>query len=147
MLLKVRGLHCPYDYQIHEVAEIGESEPGIQERPEYCIPLGETEWPEDVKERVSRFYMRIGIEDPLKQKLVERTARAFMYDIDAPEKGVDWDMLVDYFDWEATAWEASQQEDEDNPAVKRSHALQRRAEKVYGGYFFHYMVYTEDGYY
>ena len=66
MLLKVRGLHCPYDYQIHEFWEQGEND-GSHERPDYRVSLGEAPWPRDVKEKIVGRYKQIGIEDPFKQ--------------------------------------------------------------------------------
>ena len=41
------------------------------------IPLGETDWPDHVKKEICDFFREAGVEDPMKQKLVEPGLRGF----------------------------------------------------------------------
>jgi len=79
----------------------------------------------------------------MSQKLVEPHAIAFggrdenwNYDMSL----VNWDMAVEYFTWEATAWKAGQGDEE---AARRSHALQDKAIEKYDFLFNHRPVYAD----
>ncbi|MEE4377804.1 MAG: hypothetical protein V2J55_09885, partial [Candidatus Competibacteraceae bacterium] len=70
-------------------------------------PLGDVLWPQDVKNKIHDIFKAIGVADPWRQKLVEPYAIVFggrdndgSYDL----ADVDWEMVVDYFRWEASAW-------------------------------------------
>ena len=109
MLLKVKGLSVKERLTLHEFTnDPPEGDPWGRKRPKHLITLGETPWPDAVKEDIAKSFKQIGVEDPLQQKLVEPHARAFggkdndgAYDL----SGVDWAMVMDYFRWEAAAWD------------------------------------------
>lgn len=103
MLLYVKGLAINDDLSMHVF--------GFEKRPKpsHLSPVGETLWPDYVKKEISRLFKEIGVEDPLKQKLVEPFALAFggndndgAYDLE----NVNWEMVMDYFKWESSAWTA-----------------------------------------
>jgi len=114
---------------------------------EHLIPLGETKWPEPVKDRVADIFKEIGIKYPLKQKLVEPFACAFGgikddsgdYKLDS----VNWEYVVDYFRWEA---QAISEKDAGNESHLRARELQEQALKKYGSIFHHYLVYANPDY-
>jgi hypothetical protein len=100
----------PVDLAIHCV--FPRSHPGIKilqhnVKPDSLIPLEDTPWPNEVKRKIVDIMKGIGIPDPMSQKLVEPYAIAFggddpggAYDLSK----VDWEMVVDYFIWEAASW-------------------------------------------
>jgi len=110
---------------------------------EHLIPLGETKWPESIKDKIANMYKEIGIEYPLKQKLVEPFAWAFggIKDDSGDYKfdKVNWEYAVDYFRWETQA--ISQEYDNDEFHL-RARELQEQASRKYGSIFLHYLVYA-----
>lgn len=107
------------------------------ERPKHLVQLGKSMWPKEVIVKIVEIFGAIGIPDPLSQKLVEPFAYAFggkKVEGEADFKAVNWEMVTDYFEWEA----ASHSRD-----MKKIKKLQRQAEKKYGGIFSHYFVYEE----
>ena len=145
MFLEIDGLTLPDRLKIEcfEENPSGGEWADYRRRPKEWIPLGETAWPDEVKAQIVEFYKAIGVEDPLRQKLVEPYAKCFggrnrdgAYDLD----GVNWDAVVDYFRFEARSITA--QTDDDRAVLE---AMQAEAVEKYGGRLpMHYMVYGED---
>ena len=135
MLLKVKGLSVKPDLLIHEFGD------RCWPKPKHLSPLGETMWPEWVKGAIAERFRAIGVEDPLRQKLVEPFALAFggknadgAYDLDR----VDWQKVVDYFTWEASAWGIDSDEKE-----KAHRVLVDQMKAKWGGVFNHQVVYSD----
>jgi hypothetical protein len=102
--------------------------------------LDKTPFPAEVKNQIVEAFKKIGVENPLQQKLVEPYAIYFGgHDKDGEYEysNVNWDKVIDYFEYEAASLSGD---------AKRAIALQKRANKKYGHEFFHYAVY-EDGKY
>jgi hypothetical protein len=79
--------------------------------------------------------------DPLKQKLVEPQALAFGGGLRNEANNfnhVNWQMLMDYFHWEALTYAGEQ---------KSAEWLQEDAVRKYGRPFIHYEVYKTGNYY
>jgi len=142
MLLSVNGLSSRPRLKLHEVTDTPiKGDPWRTRRPKNVIPLGETIWPDEVKKRIAQVFIKIGVEDPYRQKLVEPYAKVFggkdddgAYDL----KAVDWIKLVDYFTWEAAAW------DNDTPAKEKALlSMVANIRKKYGGMFNHQQVYHD----
>jgi hypothetical protein len=141
MFLHIEGIEVPKKLMYHVCFDDGRK--FFYFKPEYVIPLGETQWPDPVKDEVVNIFRVIGIEQPLRQKLVEPFAAAFggkkevsgVYNLEK----VNWEQLVDYFRWESQA--ISSQADNDEFEV-RAEALQARAVKKYGSRFLRYLVYA-----
>ncbi len=72
---------------------------GEENRFQDLIPLGETDWPDEVKKEISDFFREAGVSDPMRQKLVEPSLKGFR-STDS-EGNVDWDDVVAYFKYEA----------------------------------------------
>lgn len=103
-------------------------------KPDHLMTLGSTQWPDEVKHEIVEIFKGIGVVSPLKQKLVEPYAIVFggrRKEGESGLSGVNWEMVVDYFTWEAAAMTDR----------KQSEKLQDEAEKKYGGIFSHYAVY------
>ncbi len=73
------------------------------DKPDYVVPLKDAAWPEEVKAKIVDLFKKNGIKDPLSMKLVEPYAIVFggrddngAYNL----AGVNWEMVVDYFEWE-----------------------------------------------
>jgi hypothetical protein len=133
MLLKVKGLGVNPDLRIHEFDQ--------KRRPKHLSPLGETTWPEWVKGVIVERFHAIGVEDPLRQKLVEPFALAFggrnndgAYDL----ARVDWQKVVHYFTWEASTWGIDSDEKE-----AAHQALNAKMKAKWGGAFNHQVVYSD----
>lgn len=112
-----------------------------KDRPEHLITLGDTLWPEPVKLKIAQTFKDIGVENPMRQKLVEPYCRGFgghdnygEYDLE----NVNWEYLVDYFIWEASAWMADTEED-----VKKHYKLVDKMKAKWGGPFSHYAAYQD----
>lgn len=135
MFLFIEGMEYPDWTAGHKVREGVKEWQGLKES--WVCPLGETFWPDEIKQKVSAIYKKVGIPDPLKQKLVEPFAGSFggrnIEGVPVLTK-VNWDALVDYFEWESAAISGNR---------AKSEKLQARAEKKYGGIFFHYNVYVD----
>ena len=112
------------------------------QKPKHLIPLGDAMWPDAVKEDIAQQFKRIGVEDPMRQKLVEPLAIAFGGEWgDGKYKlaKVDWGMVMDYFRWEASAWD---RDSEEKTAAHR--ALISDIKAKYGGFpFNHHNTYTD----
>lgn len=129
MLLKVEGLSCNNVY-----AEF--------ERPKHLVPLGDSLWPEGIKNTVNRIFKKIGVEDPMRQKLVEPFARVFggrERDGISDLEDVNWDKVVDYFRWEASAWTRLRSKENELAHDKLIDEIWER----WGGCFSHQMVYSD----
>lgn len=146
MLLEVKGLKIPNQHRMHLFfSDLPREHPKY--KPNHLTPLGDTPWPEDVKAKIVEYFKAIGIQDPLRQKLVEPYALAFggrdedgRYLLDF----VDWHKLVDYFQWEANEWLANHQLNNNiEEAYERALKLQQKALGKYGGYYSHYFVYGD----
>lgn len=134
MFLKIKGMELPDFAAAHTVSEGVDEWKGL--KASWVCPLGETFWPDDIKQKVSDIYKKVGIADPLKQKLVEPFAGCFggknQEGVPVFSK-VNWNALLDYFEWEAA---------EISENKVKAQKLQDKAEKKYGGIFFHYNVYV-----
>lgn len=105
------------------------------DKPDYVVPLGDSGWPEEVKQKLVDLFKKNGIKDPLSMKLVEPYAIIFGGRDDNGAynfAGVNWEMVVDYFEWEIT----SMQGDPD----KIGEAMDR-AMKKFGTHYSHKGVY------
>jgi hypothetical protein len=128
MLLKVKGLKL--SRPIHQ----------FDEKPKHLSTLGEVAWPEGVKKVIAGLFSAIGVEDPYRQKLVEPYALAFdgrNNDGDYDLEDVNWEMLIDYFRWEASAWSRNSDGDEQHDA------LVQEIKDKWGGMFNHQFVYSD----
>lgn len=104
------------------------------DKPDHLVPLKSALWPDKVKEKITAIFKAIGVPNPMEQKLVEPHARVFGGICDENQSildDVDWEMLVDYFEWEAAALTDRE----------KSEALQEKCLKKRGGIFSHYQVY------
>ncbi|MBN1625288.1 MAG: hypothetical protein JW944_02085 [Deltaproteobacteria bacterium] len=142
MFLHIDGIEVPKHLMYHVCFNDGRKL--FYNMPENLIPLGETEWPETVKGMIEEIFRQIGIEQPLRQKLVEPYACAF-----GGIKGssgecklgkVNWDQLVDYFRWEAQTISSREANDE---FEIRAGELQEQALVKYGSKFVRYIVYAD----
>jgi hypothetical protein len=142
LFLKVKDLEMPKDLEWCALTNRADAAPDdpwaeIEGVPDNLVPMGKADWPVEVKKEIAQAFMEIGLEDPLRQKLVEPYAVAFggeprngAYDF----TGVNWEMAVEYFKYEAANY--------DFPVDhEKIEAMQQAAEKKYGGRFFHYSVY------
>lgn len=105
------------------------------------VTLRHSLWPEDVKAAVVEAFAQYGQERVLDVKLVEPFAIAFGgRDVNGtPDHSkTDWELLKDYFRWEAAALLTEKTGGE---GAALSHALQEAALKKHGHYFNHYQVY------
>jgi len=91
--------------------------------PEHLTTLEKADFPEEVKTTIVKLYKAIGVENPLKQKIVEPTGSAF---------NGDYDKMLMYFRWEAQTHEDNREQAEE---------LQAQAFERYGHIFNHYAVY------
>lgn len=108
------------------------------------MTLDKVPWPEKVKAAIVKAYKGTGFEDPLQQKLVEPYALAFggeRRDGEYDFKAVDWQCVIDYFNWEAIGIEAGRTDDE--ALTQQTFALNRAAQKKYGFSFHPYQVYHD----
>jgi hypothetical protein len=141
MFIDINGIKFPKKLLFHVCLNNGQK--AFYHIPDHLIPLGETKWPKSVKDKIVKIYQEIGIEEPLKQKLVEPLAWAFggIKDIsgDYNLDKVNWEYVVDYFKWEALAISEEADNDEFHQRAKE---LQERATKKYGSIFLHYLVYA-----
>ena len=129
MLLKVKGLKS--NPRLHE----------FDERPKHLWTLGRAPWPKGVKQQIARLFKAIGIVNPMRQKLVEPHALAFggHDSVDGFDlSDVNWELVVDYFTWEASAW------GRDSASKDKAHrALNEQMDEKYGAPFNHQIVYTD----
>lgn len=142
MILEIPGITVPDDVTPHVVYSpvSGESDKGRARagllKPRHLVPLGDAQWPKDVIEHIEAVFKAIGIEDPRRQKLIEPYARVFNGVVDGSGEykldAVNWQIVKDYFAWEAAAWT--------DPA--RAKALQEKAREDHGFIFSHHGVYA-----
>jgi len=131
MFLKVKGFKLPDKLQ--EIAVNDLRDPTASD----LVPLERSGWPEEVKADIVLAFKEIGLESPLRQKLVEPYALSFGGQDDNGEAllgDVKWDKVTLYFQWEAASWGGKQEEAE---------AFQQKAIKKYGHRFNHYSAYDE----
>lgn len=128
-----------YNKNLPNFAMIGSYKEGLPVnkggKPFYLCTLNDTLWGNEVKEKIAKFYKNVGVQDPLNQKLVEPYAGAFggqNKEGVADLSKVNWEMLVDYFKWEALAIS-----DNHTKAAK----VYKEAEKKHNISFSHYYVY------
>lgn len=95
---------------------------GEENRFQDLVPLGETDWPEEVKREISAFFKKVGVADPYKQKLVEPSLSGFK--LRGADGGIDWEDVVAYFKYEALTVLITQDKD-----------TRRQAEKLYSEFF------------
>ncbi|OEU70714.1 MAG: hypothetical protein BA863_14605 [Desulfovibrio sp. S3730MH75] len=86
------------------------------------IPLGETNWPEHVKIEICAFFKDAGVDNPLKQKLVEPGLQGFRHK--ATNDEIDWDDVIAYFKYEALS-----------VLVMHDKNFKEKAEKLYKEFF------------
>jgi hypothetical protein len=138
MFLEIEGLKLPDYALLHTVYSGIEIWKGG--KPSWATPLGETFWTDEEKKKVTDIFKRAGIPDPMKQKLVEPFAIAFggKNKEGVPDLSkVNWEALIEFFEWESY----SIQKTKESKAI--SEKLQNKAEKKWGGIFFHYLVYED----
>jgi hypothetical protein len=131
MFLKVKGLKITNENGLYE----------FKERPVHLRTLGRAPWPKGVKQAISRLYKEIGVQNPMRQKLVEPYAFAFGgrnndggFDFDE----VNWELAIDYFTWEASA------QNRYSEAREKAHdALNEQIIEKYGAPFNHQFVYCD----
>ena len=102
-----------------------------------------------MKDKINQIFKSIGVKNPLKQKLVEPRATYFGGQPDRNFDRVDWDMVVDYFEYEAASYATNIPMGtgaDQKLKRKRVKDLQDRAERKYGHIFFHYSVYADGRY-
>jgi hypothetical protein len=140
MILDVKGLKYPEEMTIHLMADrnaLSEDDPwyDFAVMPKHLLVLGDAKWPADVKSRIVEAYKLVGLESPLRQKVVEPLAIAFggrkhegEYRLDY----VNWEKLVDYYTFEAASISRN---------IERAQKLQDEAKAKYGHIFNHYNVY------
>lgn len=103
--------------------------------PRGFVPLEKSMWPTEVMESITQTFRAIGVPDPMKQKLVHPAACCFggkMMDNVLDLSGVDWEAVIDYYQYEAAAWM------EEWGEVDK---LQKAALEKYGCEFSHVAVY------
>lgn len=121
----------PSDLMIHAFRDGAQNE-WEGKKPDQLIPLGQSAWPDEIKQRIAEIFKAVGCPDPLRQKLVEPRARVFGGRRDRVDLSkVNWGLAIDYFTWEAASMTDR----------KKAEALQKKAKKKYGGIFSHYRVY------
>jgi hypothetical protein len=117
------------------------------DQPDEVILLGETAWPDKVKQKIVKILEAHGIKDPLNHKLVEPHAIVFggrdrntgVYDLSK----VNWEKLVDYFEYETTVKTAN---DPAYPnAVHRIGVLQRKSMRKFKCTYTHRGMYGDEG--
>ncbi len=138
MILDIAGYKLRPELGIHAVSD-APLRKGVYptQRPKYLVPLEEANWPSEVVSRVVKAYTAVGLQNPLKQKLVEPSAIVFggKYSEGVTDlTSVNWDMVGDYFEWEAQAAVGNYDE---------SVALQKKAKAKWGGIWSHRQVYIE----
>ena len=138
MFLQIDGLKLP------DFAMINTRKEGIEEwkggKPHWATPLVETFWPDDVKKKITDIFKKVGIPDPMRQKLVEPFAVCFGGENKegVPDLSkVNWEALVEFFEWESFSIQGTK------ASRAMSEKLQDKAEKKWGGTFFHYDVYQD----
>ena len=139
MFIKEPGLAFPDGARSMEVLPVDPQNPSPREKPDYLVPLGQAQWPEKVTSEIADIFRNVGLENPLKQKLVEPSARAFIIDYSSNLDGlenVNWEFAVDYFKHEAISLFDSKNED------KRKKQLDHMYEK-HGTLVRHYDVYSD----
>jgi hypothetical protein len=85
------------------------------------VPLGETDWPEEVKKEISDFFSQAGVSNPLTQKLVEPTLKGFK---SKNKDSIDWDDVIAYFKYEALS-----------VLIMHDPKFKERAEQLYRDFF------------
>jgi hypothetical protein len=134
MFLEVPGFMLPTDMRIHAVTDRPPLGTWGGERPKHLIPLGESSWPDEIKQAIVKIFNAKGLSDPMRQKIIEPMARVFggmKTDGAIDLLRVNWELVVDYFTWEA----------ESIMHTNKAKKLQKQAKKKYGGIFSHYRVY------
>lgn len=129
MFVKVENTEVP--------DELGVFVQQVRQVPKHLCPLDQSGWPESIIEHIEKIYKAYGIETPRKQKLVEPFALVFggKKDDGANDfSNVNWDMALDYFEWEAAAMFY----DDDDPEYRK---IRNKVVDKYGGVFSHYQVY------
>ncbi|WP_291328434.1 hypothetical protein [Desulfovibrio sp. UCD-KL4C] len=86
------------------------------------IPLGDTNWPENVKKEICDFFKDAGVDDPMKQKLVEPALEGFRRKENGDE--IDWEDVVAYFKYEALS-----------VLIMHDKKFKAKAEKLYNEFF------------
>lgn len=147
MLVKVKGLYVKPRLKIHQFTDepvTGKPVEGkrwYDRRPKHLSTLGDAMWPEAVKEDIAQQFIRIGVEDPYRQKLVEPFAIEFGGENDDGAyklENVNWELCMDYFRWEASAW------DRDTDEKDKAHkALVAEIRAKYGRMFNHHNTYSD----
>jgi len=141
MFLHIDGIEVPKKLIYHVCFNDGRKL--FYHMPEHLIPLGDTTWPDQAKDKIVKIFQEIGIEQPLRQKLVEPFAFAFGGVKDSSGgcilDKVNWEYLVDYFRWEA---QTISSQDDDDEFERKAKELQEQACKKYGSRFLRYLVYV-----
>jgi hypothetical protein len=145
MFIHIKELEFPKKLLFHVCSNDGHNT--FYYMTEHLISLGETRWPESVKGEIENIFKEIGIEEPLRQKLVEPFACAFggIKDDSGDYKfdKVNWEHVVDYFRWEALSISGEVSSDD---FYLKARELQDQASKKYGSKFLHYLVYANPDY-
>lgn len=152
MFLRTKGLKIPDYLQMWSFdAQPSKGPMGFMSgKPKHLVPLGDTPWPEDVKADIVAIFKELGVENPLKQKLVEPYAKCFggrdnsgEYDL----ADVNWEMAMDYFKVEVAQYALNglETDSEYEDSLDEIEALQRKAEAKYGDRFNHRFVYEKRG--
>jgi hypothetical protein len=134
MSLEVPGFMLPRDMRIGAVTDRPALGTWGGERPKHLIPLEQSSWPDEIKEAIVKIFMAKGLSEPMRQKIIEPMARVFggmKTDGAIDLSGVNWELVVDYFTWEA----------ESIMHTDKAKKLQKQAKKKYGKIFSHYQVY------
>lgn len=130
MYLKLKGKKLPYNALGFATDETN--------RPRHLVPLGKSMWPKEQVARLITLFKNAGIPEPLTQKLVEPVAYYFggVEKDGVPDvSGVNWEKMVDYFEWEIAAVL------KDDRA--KATALQEQAKKKWKHLFSHYAAWED----
>jgi len=140
MILEIEGVVIPDCYKLHSYTNAPVKDGVLfAHAPKWVMPLGKAGWPSDVVDRIAEVFASRGLPKPLETKLVEPYAIIFggeYLDDERDLSSVNWEMVVDYFTWEAHAQGGQ-------GCYEEARRLQGEAKKKYGGIFSHRGVYDD----
>jgi hypothetical protein len=106
MILEIEGVVIPQCYRIHSYTNAPVKDAVLfAHPPKWVVPLKDANWPSDVVEKIAKAFACLGLPRPLESKLIEPYAIVFGGNTLMERKTFqcEWEMVVDYFTWEAHA--------------------------------------------